>query len=191
MRIIFLFKNVLFLLFSVYANYQTRQAAQPQQESSTQQIIQQPATGRGPRVIYTQPIPDAPQLHTRRISQQPIQHTQQQLQHSQRTIQQQPVQHGQQLQHSQGAAPQQVRATVTALKVFRGYDSEFLRGGHFHIGQVGYVPTFRVSIFSKNSRAGFKILVRISEQAFQLPMICQDRSNLLWLDFSRTRMSFS
>ena len=40
---------------------------------------------------------------------------------------------------------------------------------------VGDVSTFRVSIFSKNSRTGFKISVNIPEQAFQKPMIFQNR----------------
>ena len=44
-------------------------------------------------------------------------------------------------------------------------------GGHFHIGPVEDMPTFSISIFSKNSRAGYKIWVKIPEQASQKPMI--------------------
>ena len=36
-------------------------------------------------------------------------------------------------------------------------------GGHFHIRPVGGLPTFRVSIFSKNFRTGYKISVKITE----------------------------
>ena len=36
-------------------------------------------------------------------------------------------------------------------------------GGHVGIGLVGNVPTFRVSIFSKNCRTGLKIKTDVSE----------------------------
>ena len=44
-------------------------------------------------------------------------------------------------------------------------------------GQSGTLPTLRVSIFRRNSRIGYKIWVKIPEQASQKPMIFQNRSN--------------
>ena len=50
--------------------------------------------------------------------------------------------------------------------------------GHFHVRPVEDVPTFRVSIFRKNSKTGLKISVKIPEQASHKPMIFQSRSSL-------------
>ena len=44
-------------------------------------------------------------------------------------------------------------------------------GGYLHIGLVGDMPSLRVFIFGKNSRMGFKVLVKIPDQAAQKPMI--------------------
>ena len=46
--------------------------------------------------------------------------------------------------------------------------------GHFPISPVGDMPTFSVFILSKNFRTGFKISVKIPEQASQKPMIFWD-----------------
>ena len=53
-------------------------------------------------------------------------------------------------------------------------------GGHFHIGSFGDMPAFRVSIFSKSSRTGCKISVKIPEQASQQATLLQNMSNLSW-----------
>ena len=50
-------------------------------------------------------------------------------------------------------------------------------GGHFHIRLVGNVPTFSVSIFSKISKTGSKILVNVPHQGSQKLTIFQNRSN--------------
>ena len=43
------------------------------------------------------------------------------------------------------------------------------RLGTWYRGGGGGVPTFKVSIFGKNSRTGYKISVKIPEQAYGLP----------------------
>ena len=40
---------------------------------------------------------------------------------------------------------------------------------HFHLGSVRDVLTFRASIFSKNSRVGCKISVKMPGQGYQKP----------------------
>ena len=52
------------------------------------------------------------------------------------------------------------------------FDWYFLPGvwrGAFPVGPVRDMPTFTISIFSKNSRTGLKISIKIPEQAYNFP----------------------
>ena len=66
-----------------------------------------------------------------------------------------------------------------------------LGGGHFHIRLVGYVPTFRLSIFNKNSRTGISKVYNFPEQVkFILKALLVVKNSHLCINFSRTGISF-